>query len=422
MRKRYKIGFTAGVFDLLHKGHLNILKRAKEYCETLVVAITTDDLCKERKGCYPAIRFKDRCDQVLKTGYADIVVAQRNMDKVSLCLSLNVNAVFVGDDWKGTDAWISLERQLSACSVDVIYLTRTPGISSSELRQQCKGMYLRFDDERDGYTLLKYDGTDDVINVPNRLGVYPILQIDSQAFSFCKAKEICCGDWIEKIGNEAFWSCTNLESIILPEKLQSLGKAAFANCVNLKNVHLPDGVITLPSYLFMGCCSLKNIMFSQNIERICPNVFDVDSPCVDNISGVYVVNNWAIGAAKSCTTVRIPQGCIGIADASFLGNSDIEVIYIPESVRKIGAFCFDGSKLWDNSQSAGIVYADQWAVGLVDNSLSAHSLTLRNGTTGIGDMAFACCRNLHEIKGLELVRYIGINAFRGCVRLEVVKC
>lgn len=68
MRKRYKIGFTAGVFDLLHKGHLNILKRAKEYCETLVVAITTDDLCKERKGCYPAIRFKDRCDQVLKTG------------------------------------------------------------------------------------------------------------------------------------------------------------------------------------------------------------------------------------------------------------------------------------------------------------------------------------------------------------------
>lgn len=44
MRKRYKIGFTAGVFDLLHKGHLNILKRAKEYCETLVVAITTDDL------------------------------------------------------------------------------------------------------------------------------------------------------------------------------------------------------------------------------------------------------------------------------------------------------------------------------------------------------------------------------------------
>lgn len=50
MRKRYKIGFTAGVFDLLHEGHLNILTRAKEYCETLVVAVTTDDLCKERKG------------------------------------------------------------------------------------------------------------------------------------------------------------------------------------------------------------------------------------------------------------------------------------------------------------------------------------------------------------------------------------
>ena len=134
--KKYKIGYTTGVYDMFHIGHLNILKRAKEQCEYLVVGVTTDRLCYERKKKYPIICEVDRMaiDKELKC--VDEVVSQDNMDKVAAAKKYHADAVFVGSDWKGTESWNKYEEELAQIGCIVVYLDHTDGISSTILRNR----------------------------------------------------------------------------------------------------------------------------------------------------------------------------------------------------------------------------------------------------------------------------------------------
>ena len=134
--KKYKRGYTSGVYDMFHIGHLNILRNAKEYCETLVVGVTTDELCLSRKKKKPIIGFSDRCAIVSAIKYVDEVVAQENMNKLEMVKQLNCDVVFVGSDWQGTLSWIEYEKQFNSIGVDVVYLPHTDGISSSILRKK----------------------------------------------------------------------------------------------------------------------------------------------------------------------------------------------------------------------------------------------------------------------------------------------
>lgn len=100
--KKYKIGYTSGVYDMFHIGHLNILKRAKEQCEYLIVGVTTDELCRSRKKKMPIICEQDRMAIVESIKFVDLVIPQSDMNKISVVEKYNVDAVFVGSDWKGT--------------------------------------------------------------------------------------------------------------------------------------------------------------------------------------------------------------------------------------------------------------------------------------------------------------------------------
>ncbi len=134
--KKYKIGYTTGVFDMFHIGHLNILRRAKDLCECLIVGVTTDALCYSRKNKYPIINQEDRKAIVEAIKYVDQVVDQTDMDKIKPVLDYNVDVVFVGSDWKGTDAWIEYEKQFANVGCKVEYLSHTDGISSTILREK----------------------------------------------------------------------------------------------------------------------------------------------------------------------------------------------------------------------------------------------------------------------------------------------
>ena len=134
--KKYKIGYTTGVYDMFHIGHLNVIRRAKEQCEHLIVGVTTDELCYKRKKKYPIICEQDREEIVKAIRYVDEVVSQEDMDKLAAVKKYHVDAVFVGSDWKGTDAWNRYEKELADVGCSVVYLDYTDGISSTILRDR----------------------------------------------------------------------------------------------------------------------------------------------------------------------------------------------------------------------------------------------------------------------------------------------
>lgn len=131
--KKYKIGYTTGVFDLFHIGHLNILRRAKEQCEHLIVGVSTDEVVMQYKHKTPIIPFEQRKEIVSAIRYVDEVVAQTSMDKLKAWETLRFDAVFHGDDWKNSDMYNKYVEEFAAVGVDLVFLPHTDGVSSTEI-------------------------------------------------------------------------------------------------------------------------------------------------------------------------------------------------------------------------------------------------------------------------------------------------
>lgn len=124
------IGYTTGVFDLFHIGHLNMLKNAKSLCDKLIVGVTTDELVAY-KNKQAVIPFEERIEIVRNIKYVDAAIAQESMEKFEMWKKLKFDVMFVGDDWYGTEKWQELEKQFSEVSVRVVYFPYTKGTSST---------------------------------------------------------------------------------------------------------------------------------------------------------------------------------------------------------------------------------------------------------------------------------------------------
>ena len=133
------VGYTTGVFDMFHIGHLNILKRAKEQCDYLIVGVSTDELVQHDKSKTPIIPFEERCAIVEAIKYVDKVVPQCDKNKFNAWEKYKFDKMFVGSDWKGTDAWKHFEEQFAPIGVEIVYLDHTDGISSTILREKLNG-------------------------------------------------------------------------------------------------------------------------------------------------------------------------------------------------------------------------------------------------------------------------------------------
>lgn len=134
MGKKMVIGYTSGVYDLFHIGHLNLLRNAKGMCNKLVVGVTVDELVTY-KGKQAMIPFEDRAEIVRAIEYVDAVVPQYDMNKLDMCRKLKADILFVGDDWYDTPKWGKIEEELKDIGVRVVYFPYTRGISSTKISQ-----------------------------------------------------------------------------------------------------------------------------------------------------------------------------------------------------------------------------------------------------------------------------------------------
>lgn len=128
------IGYTTGVYDLFHIGHLNLLKNAKGMCDKLVVGVTVDELV-QYKGKKAMIPFEDRIELVRCCKYVDAAVPQYDMDKLTAAKKLGATYLFVGDDWYGTEKWKEYEKEFDEAGIKIVYFPYTKGVSSTKINE-----------------------------------------------------------------------------------------------------------------------------------------------------------------------------------------------------------------------------------------------------------------------------------------------
>lgn len=131
--KRYKVGYTTGVFDLFHIGHLNIIRRAKEMCDYLIVGVSTDELVQSYKNKTPVIPYEERKTIVESIQYVDKVVPQTTRDKIAAYEEYKFDVMFVGDDWKNSEVFEEVDKYMRDRGGCVEYIPYTQNVSSTLL-------------------------------------------------------------------------------------------------------------------------------------------------------------------------------------------------------------------------------------------------------------------------------------------------
>ncbi|MBQ7950393.1 MAG: FAD synthase [Clostridia bacterium] len=135
MSEKKIVGYTTGVFDLFHIGHLNILKAAKKHCDYLIVGVSTDELVQAYKHKTPVIPYQERRAIVEAIKYVDQVVPQTNRDKMKAWEEYRFDKMFVGDDWKSDSMFQQLEKEFRSLNVEICYFPYTKGVSSTILTE-----------------------------------------------------------------------------------------------------------------------------------------------------------------------------------------------------------------------------------------------------------------------------------------------
>jgi len=133
---KYRIGYTQGVYDMFHIGHLNLINMAKEQCNYLIVGVNSDELVRAYKKKETVIKEQERAEIVRNLKAVDECIIVDTLDKLTLCQQLSFDAIFIGDDWYGNPRWMQTKEDLAKIGVDVVFLPHTDGVSSTILRLQ----------------------------------------------------------------------------------------------------------------------------------------------------------------------------------------------------------------------------------------------------------------------------------------------
>ena len=135
--KKYKIGYTCGVFDLFHVGHLNLLERCKEMCDVLIVGVCDDEYVRKIKNKEPVIVENDRVRVLNALKCVDravLVDIETTNNKMLAREQFQFDVLFSGDDWKGSERYKLTEQQFSRIGVSIEYLPYTKGVSTSDIK------------------------------------------------------------------------------------------------------------------------------------------------------------------------------------------------------------------------------------------------------------------------------------------------
>ena len=277
------------------------------------------------------------------------------------------------------------------------------------------------------------------INIPNS-----VTQIDWKTFYGCSSlTDINIPNTVTNIASSAFEGCSSLASISIPNSVTTIRECTFSGCSGLTNINIPNSVTTIYDEAFKDCSSLTDINIPNVVTNISSSVFSgCSSLTTINIpNSVTSIGDYAFHGCSSLTSISLPNSVTSIGEGAFSGCSSLTSINIPNSVTSIGGGAFGGTA-WYNNQPDGLVYAGLVAykykgtmpegtsitlkdgtIGIADVAFDSSGLTsinIPNSVTSIGRLAFCECYNLTSINIPNSVITIGSSAFWGCYRLIAV--
>ena len=281
-------------------------------------------------------------------------------------------------------------------------------------------------------TIDGYIGSATEVVIPAEIKGSPVTRIGYGAFYGCSSlTSIKIPDSVTDIDQSAFYGCSSLTNIVIPEGVTRIDGQAFVDCISLINITIPKGVTSIGRYVFVGCSSLTSIDVSENNNIYSSEegvLFNKEKTelicCPEGKKGLYVipdsVTEIGLSAFYGCrlTSVTIPEGVTSIGNSAFKYCSSLTNITIPEGVTRIEYEVFFGcSSLKNITIPEGVTYIAMYA--FYDCS-SLTSITIPEGVTSIGDYAFYGCSSLTNITIPEGVTSIGNYAFYGCSSLKDV--
>ena len=226
-----------------------------------------------------------------------------------------------------------------------------------------------------------------------------VTEIEYRAFEGCSSlQSVVISNGVTKIGHHAFYACSSLQSIKIPESVTEIYEAAFYDCSSLQSIDIPDGVTKIGAWAFRNCSNLKSIEIPEGVTKIESSTF-----C----------------GCSSLQSIKLPEGLTEIGQSAFESCSSLQSIDIPDDVTKIGKWAFNScSSLQSIKLPEGVTEVGEWTF-LGCSSLQ--SIKLPESVTEIGKEAFEGCSSLQSIKLPEGVTKIGWNTFRGCSSLQSIK-
>ena len=217
---------------------------------------------------------------------------------------------------------------------------------------------------------------------------------------------------VTSIGDYAFYNCSGLTSITIPNSVTSIGNNAFEGCSSLTSITIPNSVTSIGDYAFYNCTGLSSITIPNSVTDIgdlafssCSGLTSVTIP-----NSVTHINYGAFCGCSGLTSINIPNSVTSIGQGAFDECYSLASITIPNSVTHIGGNAFHHTAWFDN-QPDGLVYVGLVAYTYKGTKPAETSITIAEGTLGIADIAFWGCENLSSITIPNSVTSIGISAF-----------
>ena len=235
-------------------------------------------------------------------------------------------------------------------------------------------------------------------------------------------KEVVLGSNVKSIGNSAFYGCSSLTTITIPEnsQLTSIGSYAFYGCSSLTTITIPESVTSIGSSAFNGCMFSKANFVNNST---CTSSYNWGAKLLDGeeIGGLFILDNVVIDCRSNVTSITIPEGVTSIGSSAFDGCSSLTSITIPENsqLTSIGYKAFYGTA-WYNNQPDGVVYLNNVLYKYKGTMPENTSISVREGTISISPDAFVNCSSLTSINIPESVTSIGEYAFCGCSSLTSI--